>query len=59
MSFAIDDRFKHYMVVLDNDKTVHVGDDDVQGVMEYIAKRYKGNTIKTIYLEVYDGGFDE
>ena len=47
------------MVVLDNDKIVHVGDDDVQGVMEYIAKRYKGNTIKTIYLEVYDGGFDE
>jgi hypothetical protein len=55
MSFAVDIRFKHYMVELDNGRTVHVGDEDVQGVKEYIASRYNGNKIKTIYLEVFSG----
>ena len=59
MSFAIDVRFKHYMVELASGRTVHVGDEDVQGVKEYISSRYKGEKIKTIYLEVFSGDYED
>jgi hypothetical protein len=55
MSFAVDIKFKHYMVELDDGRTIHVGDEDVQGVREYIASRYALSKIKTIYLEVFCG----
>jgi hypothetical protein len=53
MGFASEVNFKHYMVELDDGRTIHVGDDDVQGVKEYIASRYALSKIKTIYLEVF------
>jgi hypothetical protein len=55
MSFAVDIKFKHYMVELDDGRIIHVGDEDVQGVREYIASRYALSKIKTIYLEVFCG----
>jgi hypothetical protein len=58
MSFAIDVRFKNYMVELDDGRTIHVGDDDVEGVKHYISQRYALSKIKTIYLEVYSGDIE-
>jgi hypothetical protein len=59
MSYAIDVRFKHYMVELDDGRTIHVGDEDVEGVKHYISQRYALSKIKTIYLEVFSGETDE
>lgn len=48
-----------YMVEFTSGKTIHVGQFTVQDVIEYCADKYKEDTIKTIYKEVYFGEDDD
>jgi hypothetical protein len=53
MSFASEVKFKHYMVEFKNGNTAHIGGEDVAEVQEYCAENYAGQSINTIYLEVF------
>ena len=54
MSFANEIRFKHYMVEFDSGRTAHIGGEDVEEVKEYCADNHAGDSIKSIYEEVYN-----
>jgi hypothetical protein len=43
-----------YMVEFESGKTIHVSFYEVEEVKEYCADNHAGDTIKTIYKEVYN-----
>jgi hypothetical protein len=59
MSFASEVTFKHYMVEFKNGNTVHIGGEDIDEVKEYCTKEYVGQSINTIYLEVFFNDDDD
>jgi hypothetical protein len=43
-----------YMVVFESGRTIHVQFFDVEEVKEYCADHHAGDSIKSIYAEVYN-----
>jgi hypothetical protein len=48
-----------YMVEFVSGRTIHVSFFDAEEVIEYCADKYKKETIKMIYKEVYDNSEEE